>query len=188
MNNKNSKLGDAHLQDEERALTQAERNACQMADEQAERATNDQVVAYINKYVNNKDSQCINPHEFAKRAHLGVNLLQRLNKSSTITDLCHMRLALGIVIFSDILIERRILMKAPMPTPDKVKQETDKMRTEFRKVFGKHATKALTLKQQGADLDMMARYYEDKSCHNKNVPQNTHIKKHQALENNNKKK
>lgn len=182
MSNKNLKLGDDRLQDEERALTQDERKTCQMADKQAESAANDQVVAYINKYVTNKDSHCINPHEFAKRAHLGVNLLQRLNRSSTITDLCHMRLALGIVIFSDILIERRILMKTPMPSPEKVKQETDKMRTEFLKVFGKQGAKALALKQQGADLDMMARYYEDKSCHNKNVPQNTHIKKHQALE------
>ena len=187
MSYKEYKTGDDHLQDEERALTQTERETCQMEDEQAEGAANDQVVAYIKKYVTNKDSQCINPHEFAMRAHLGVNLLQRLNKSSTITDLCHMRLALGIVIFSDTLIERRILMKTPMPTPNKVKQETDKMRTEFLKVFGKYATKALDLKQQGADLDMMARYYEDKACHNKNVPQNTHIKKHQALGNNNNK-
>lgn len=185
MSNKEYYTGDAHLQEEERALTQAERKTCQMADKQAEGAANEQVVAYISKYVINKDSHCINPQEFAKRAHLGVNLLQRLNKRGTITDLCHMRLALGIVIFSDILIERRILMKTPLPSPDKVKLETDKMRTEFLKVFGKYATKALELKHQGADLDMMARYYEDKACHNKNVPKNTHAKKRKTLESKN---
>lgn len=187
MSYKKYKTGDDHLQDEERALTQAEREACQMANEQAETASRDKVVAYLSKYVNYNNSQCINPQEFAKRAHLGVNLLQRVKKQRRISDKCLMRLALGIVIFSDTLIERRIMMKTPKPSTEMARQEIDEMRGEFCKVFGKHATKALDLKQQGWDLDLMARYYEDISRSNKNAPQNAHLVKKSSIENQTKK-
>lgn len=169
-NKKSNKTNNSDLQ-EERELTPEEMAACKLCHARAEKEASNKALRFLTAHVDKNNKLCINPKEFTKKAHLGANLMKRLRKGGTFTEASYQRMALGIVMFLDKLVELRVLTKYSMPTPEARARETDKMRADFCTAFGPHATWAFSLKQQGADLEMQAMYLKQKAWHNKNQPQ-----------------
>ena len=172
----NNKTIDSDLQEEreltleKRELTQEEVVACQQSTALAEMEASSKALSFLTAHVRSGSNLCINPTEFTAKAHLGANLIKRLKRGSVFTDASYRRISLGIVMFLDKLVELRTLTWRPHPTPENIRQEGERIRAELLAAFGPYATWALSLKQQGANLETLSIYLKQKAWHNKKQP------------------
>lgn len=174
--------GKRELTPGERVLTQEEMEACQRSSALAEKEASLKALKFLTEHVRSGSSQSINPTEFITKAHLGANLIKRLKGGSVFTDASYRRISLGIVMFFDRLVELRTQMHHSYPAPENTELEAEELRAEFYAAFGPYATWALSLKQQGADLETHAIYLKQKAWHNKKQPKKKQPKDKQSKE------
>ena len=159
---------------EETELTQQEKKGCKKCIDEMRLRHDNAALDFLQQFVH-YDERGIRPEDFCQKAHLGKNLYYDVvkNRGRRLTNSCKLRLAIGLAIFWENIMTNHITCKIPMPKKpedeenynEKVRKKEEQLKQDCIKHFGKDMQLAFELKEQGKDLDKIARYL--KSLNNK---------------------
>lgn len=155
-------------------LTLQEKEECQKCIDEMRLRHDNATLDFLQQFVHNNE-RGIHPKEFSQKAHLGRNLFYGVvkNRTRSLTNPCKLRIAIGLAIFWENIVTNHIILKIPRfeksmdqkNYDEKVRKKEEQLKQDCIKHFGKDMQLAFGLKEQGKDLDKIARYL--KSLNNK---------------------
>lgn len=159
---------------EENELTPEEKKGCQKCIDEMRLRHDNAALDFLQQFFHYGD-RGINPTDFSKKVHLGDNFFNRVvkNRDSSLIDSSNLRLSIGLAIEWKRIVRNHITYRLPLPKSkaeeeaieELVKKKEEELKQKFIKHFGKDMQLAFGLKEQGKDLDKIARYL--KSLNNK---------------------
>ena len=161
-------------------LTQLEKKACMDCIDEMRLRHNNAALDFLQQFFHYGD-RGINPNDFSKKVHLGDNFFNRVvqNRYSSLIDSSNLRLSIGLAIEWENIVKNHITYRLPLPKSkaeeeaisELAKKKEEELKQKFIKHFGKDMQLAFELKEQGKDLDKIARYLKSRNNKEENFKQ-----------------